>query len=279
MITVTPQLKAHFGGDYLTLATLWSVARVDGTMFYFTDHDQDIIYQGAAYLAASGYVPSAVQTSAGLQVDNLEVTSVLDSAFITDADLVAGLWDYAEVVIMVVNWADLTMADMVIRRGRMGEVSAGKMSFVAELRGMAQNLQQEIGRLIMPTCNADLGDSRCQVVLSGFTSTGTLTAVTDGAHFTDSGLAGATGLFNYGKLTWTAGLNDGLSMEVKTFTTGGAIVLQQPMPYAVAVGDTFSISQGCDKSTGAGGCTKFSNIINFQGYPHLPGTDRMVSGT
>ena len=279
MITVTPQLKAHFGGDYLTLATLWSVARVDGTMFYFTDHDQDIIYQGATYLAASGYVPSAVQTSAGLQVDNLEVTSVLDSAFITDAELVAGLWDYAEVVIMVVNWADLTMADMVIRRGRMGEVSAGKMSFVAELRGMAQNLQQEIGRLIMPTCNADLGDSRCQVVLSGFTSTGTLTAVTDGAHFTDSGLAGATGLFNYGKLTWTAGLNDGLSMEVKTFTTGGAIVLQQPMPYAVAVGDTFSISQGCDKSTGAGGCTKFSNIINFQGYPHLPGTDRMVSGT
>lgn len=279
MITVTPQLKAHFGGNYLTLATLWRVTRTDGTLFYFTDHDQDIVYQGATYLAATGYVPSAVQTSAGLQVDNLEVTSVLDSAFITDADLVAGLWDYAEVVIMVVNWADLTMADMVIRRGRMGEVSAGKMSFVAELRGMAQNLQQEIGRLIMPTCNADLGDSRCQVVLSGFTSTGTLTAVTDGAHFTDSGLAGATGLFNYGKLTWTAGLNDGLSMEVKTFTTGGAIVLQQPMPYAVAVGDTFSISQGCDKSTGAGGCTKFSNIINFQGYPHLPGTDRMVSGT
>ena len=279
MITVTPQLKAHFGGNYLTLATLWRVTRTDGTLFYFTDHDQDIVYQGATYLAATGYVPSAVQTSAGLQVDNLEVTSVLDSAFITDAELVAGLWDYAEVVIMVVNWADLTMADMVIRRGRMGEVSAGKMSFVAELRGMAQNLQQEIGRLIMPTCNADLGDSRCQVVLSGFTSTGTLTAVTDGAHFTDSGLAGATGLFNYGKLTWTAGLNDGLSMEVKTFTTGGAIVLQQPMPYAVAVGDTFSISQGCDKSTGAGGCTKFSNIINFQGYPHLPGTDRMVSGT
>ena len=279
MITVTPQLKAHFGGNYLTLATLWRVTRTDGTLFYFTDHDQDIVYQGATYLAATGYVPSAVQTSAGLQVDNLEVTSVLDSAFITDADLVAGLWDYAEVVIMVVNWADLTMADMVIRRGRMGEVSAGKMSFVAELRGMAQNLQQEIGRLIMPTCNADLGDSRCQVVLSGFTSTGTLTAVTDGAHFTDSGLAGATGLFNYGKLTWTAGLNDGLSMEVKTFTTGGAIVLQQPMPYAVAVGDTFSISQGCDKSTGAGGCTKFSNIINFQGYPHLPGVDRMVSGT
>lgn len=279
MITVTPQLKAHFGGNYLTLATLWRVTRTDGTLFYFTDHDQDIVYQGATYLAATGYVPSAVQTSAGLQVDNLEVTSVLDSEFITDADLVAGLWDYAEVIITVVNWADLTMADMVIRRGRMGEVSAGKMSFVAELRGMAQNLQQEIGRLIMPTCNADLGDARCQVVLAGFTSTGTLTAVTDGAHFTASALAGATGLFNYGKLTWTGGLNDGLSMEVKSFTTGGAIVLQQPMPYAVAIGDTFSISQGCDKSTGAGGCTKFSNIINFQGYPHLPGVDRMVSGT
>ena len=279
MITVTPQLKAHFGGNYLTLATLWRVTRTDGTLFYFTDHDQDIVYQGAVYLAASGYVPSAVQTSAGLQVDNLEVTSVLDSAFITDADLVAGLWDYAEVVIMVVNWADLTMADMVIRRGRMGEVSAGKMSFVAELRGMAQNLQQEIGRLIMPLCNADLGDSRCQVVLASYTSSSTVTEVISNENFTAAGLAGATWLFNNGKLTWTGGLNDGLSMEVKEFVAGGWIVLQQAMPYAIGIGDTFTVHQGCDKSTGIGGCTRFDNIINFQGYPHLPGVDRMVSGT
>ena len=279
MITASAALKAHFAGDYLTVATLWKVTRTDGALFYFTDHDQNILYQGATYLAATGYVPSAVQTSAGLQVDNLEVTSVLDSAFITDADLAAGLWDYAEVIIMVVNWADLTMGDMIIRRGKLGEVTTGKLSFVAELRGMMQHLQQEIGLLIMPTCNADLGDARCQVTLASFTSTGTLTAVTDNAHFTDSSLAGATGLFDYGKLTWTGGLNDGLAMEVKGFTSGGAIVLQQPMPYAVAIGDTFSISQGCDKSTGAGGCTKFSNIINFRGYPHLPGMDRMVSGT
>lgn len=277
-ITASAALKAHFAGDYLTTATLWKITRADGTLFYFTDHDQDIVYGGATYLAATGFLPSATQTSSGLAVDNLEVSGVLSSDLITDVDLVAGKWDYAQVLVMAVNWADLTMGDMITRKGRLGEVSAGKLAYTAELRGMAQNLQQEIGTIIMAGCNADLGDARCKVVLASFTSTGTITSVTDNARFTDSALAGATGLFDYGKATFTSGQNNGLGMEVKTFTSGGVIVLQQPMPYTVAIGNTFTISQGCDKSRGAGGCTKFSNIVNFRGFPDMPGIDRMVSG-
>lgn len=278
MMAGSVALQAHYAGENLTIATLWKITRADAHSFYFTDHDVDIPYLGNTYVAATGYLPSAVQTSSKLNVDNLEVTSVLDADFITDADLIAGLWDYADVYIYEVNWADLTMGARTVRRGKLGEVSAGKVAFTAELRGMMQNLQQEIGRLILPACDADLGDTRCGVTLATYTSTGTITAVTDNAHFTDSGLAGATGLFDYGKITFTGGLNDGLGMEVKTFTSGGAIVLQQAMPYAVAISDTFSIYQGCDKSTGAGGCTKFSNIANYRGFPDLPGVDRMVSG-
>ena len=278
MITASAALKAHLAGEYLTVATLWKVTREDGEVFRFTDHDQDILYSGATWAASTGYLPSAVQTSSDLAVDNLEVQGVLDSAAITDADIAAGLWDYAEVEIVIVNWADLTMGQLIVRRGRLGEVTTGKLMFVAELRGMAQNLQQEFGRLIMPGCNADLGDARCGVNLASFTSTFTLTSVVSGRSFTDSALAGATGLFTYGKVTFTSGQNNGLEMEVKNFTSGGIIELQQPMPYVVAVGDTGTISQGCDKSTGASGCTKFSNIINFRGYPHLPGMDRLISG-
>jgi len=278
VITASAALKAHLAGSYLTIATLWKVTRADGEIFRFTDHDQDITYDSGTWEAAAGYLPSAVQTSAGLQVDNLEVQSVLDSATITDADLAAGLWDYAEVEILIVNWADLTMGDLIVRRGRLGEVTTGKVGFVAELRGLAQNLQQEIGRLIMPACNADLGDARCGITLASYTSNITLTSVASNRAFTASALAGATDLFTYGKVTFITGLNAGLAMEVKGFTSGGVIELQQPMPYTVAIGDTGTISQGCDKSTGANGCTRFSNIVNFRGFPHLPGVDRMVSG-
>ncbi len=48
-----------------------------------------------------------------------------------------------------------------------------------------------------------------------------------------------------------------------------------PMPYAIMVGDSYSVVAGCDKifSTCAG---RFDNAVNFRGEPHVPGTDRIL---
>jgi uncharacterized phage protein (TIGR02218 family) len=40
----------------------------------------------------------------------------------------------------------------------------------------------------------------------------------------------------------------------------------------MAVGDIFSVEAGCDK-TFATCKAKFSNALNFRGFPHLPGND------
>jgi uncharacterized phage protein (TIGR02218 family) len=79
-------------------------------------------------------------------------------------------------------------------------------------------------------------------------------------------------------LTWTSGLNDGLRMEVKAFTTGtGLIELFLPMPFDIGGGDTFDIQAGCDKSV-ATCLSKFNNVINFRGFPYIPGNDKISSG-
>jgi uncharacterized phage protein (TIGR02218 family) len=66
-------------------------------------------------------------------------------------------------------------------------------------------------------------------------------------------------------------------MEVKTSTSAGVITLQQFMPNAIAIGDDYTISAGCDKQLAT--CkTKFNNVVNFRGFPHVPGQDMMVSG-
>ena len=281
MKSVGSSLLAHMQSEVTTLATCWKVTRRDGQIFGFTDHSGNLVISGITYLASTGYTATAIKSSAALNVDNLDVQGALDSSTITDEDLLAGLWDFAAVEIFLVNYEDTSMGVMNLRTGNIGNVQTGRGLFVTELRGMMQRLQQAVGRLIMPACNADLGDSRCGINLDVFSNGKASTSVTtrtSNRQFSASGLGQATGWFNGGLVTFTGGENEGLSMEVKSFTSGGAILLFLPMPFDVAVSDTFTITAGCDKSHLT--CnSKFSNTINFRGFPHLPGVGRISSGS
>ncbi len=57
---------------------------------------------------------------------------------------------------------------------------------------------------------------------------------------------------------------------------GDTITLWQPMADAIAVGDAFSVSAGCDKRFST--CRdRFDNIANFRGFPQMPGNDFALS--
>jgi hypothetical protein len=85
--------------------------------------------------------------------------------------------------------------------------------------------------------------------------------------------------FTGGLLSWISGANKGLAMEVKLFTSGvgpgGELKLFLPMPYTIAENDRFLIWPGCNKTL-AHCSTKFNNVVNFRGEPHLPGRDRLI---
>ena len=117
MKTASANLLAHLSGTTLTVCTLWKITRADGEIFGFTDNSRDVTYGGVTYQAASGHTPSTIRTSADMAVDNLEVQSVLDSSTITDADIDAGLWDFAEAVIMVINYMSVADGVMILRKG------------------------------------------------------------------------------------------------------------------------------------------------------------------
>lgn len=270
-------LKTHSAGETTTLCFMWKITRKDTTVFTFTDNSRDVVYDGLTYLAWTGFTASNIATSSKLSVDNLEVNSVLNSSTITDVDLIAGLWDYATVEIFRVNYLDLTMGIEWMRKGKIGEVKTGRTAFIAELRGLIQHYQQNIGRIINAACDADLGDTRCGVNLATYTVTGTVTGVTSRSLFADTSRAEASAYFTGGLLTWTGGLNDTYQKEVKVYTVG-SIELVESMPNAVQVGDTYSVYAGCDKLHTTCG-TKFSNIANFRGFPFVPGQDRLISGT
>jgi hypothetical protein len=162
--SVSPALATHFAGEVTTLATCWRITRVDGMVFRFTDHDQDLIVEDEIYWASAAYSRTAISNDAGMGVDNLDVEGVFDNEAVTEADLRAGLFDQAEVRIFLVNWADPSMGVLRLRRGWFGEVVLTEQGvFRTELRGLTQALQQRIGELYSPECRADLGDQRCRV--------------------------------------------------------------------------------------------------------------------
>jgi uncharacterized phage protein (TIGR02218 family) len=276
MRTIGAALKAHLAQETTTTAVCWKLTRTDSTVMGFTNHDQTLTISGVNYIPARGMSSTATTSSSNLNVDNYDVTAFLESDVITESDLLAGKYDYSTIESFLVNWNDLSMGSMMLAKGRLGEITISNGQFSAEVRSLSQQLQQVVGKRYGRSCRADLGDNECGVTLASYTVTGAVTSETNRRTFKDTGRTEADGYFNYGKLTWTSGNNDGLSMEVKTYTAAtDEFVLFDSMPYEIEIGDTYSVYAGCDKLHTTCRDT-FNNIVNFRGEPYIPGMDEAL---
>lgn len=285
-------LRAALALSCITTAWLWKVTRTDATLLGFTSHQDDIngdelggAAAGVVYSASTGFTPSQISANSNLSVPNMNVQGFLQSPTITEADLLAGKWDFATVELMLCNYEDLSMGAGILAKGTLGKVTAGRVAFEAEIRGLIQQLQQEIGRIISPDCDAVLYDSRCTVDPAGFEVAGTITdLVFDGpfisrSAFIDSSRAEANGYFDYGTITVTDLYfsNPPATMEVKRSYANGRIELEYEMPFGPLPPDSYTMRPGCDRKPGT--CSdKFSNRANFRGFEYVPGIDWQMSG-
>lgn len=277
MKSLSPEFQAHLESGATTLCTCWKLERRDGAVLGFTDHDAPLTFGGDTYEAVSGMSATAIETSAGLAVDNLDVLGALTSDRLSEDDLAAGLFDDAAVEIWRVNWAD-TAQRVLLRKGNLGEVARGRSAFRAEVRGLAHRLNQPVGRIYQYTCDAEVGDARCGVALAApaYTGAGTVTAVRGPRIVEASGLEGfASDWFARGLMQVTGGANQGLAFELRGHIRESAtavLEIWQPAPHAFGVGDTFTVSAGCDKSFAT--CkAKFANHLNYRGFHLMPGND------
>lgn len=277
-------LATHIAREVTTLATLWKITRKDGTVLGFTDHDEDIQYpanpSGLVYQAATAYSRSALRASDNLDVQNMQVDGLIESSSISDDDIRAGKYDYAQVEVRLVNWQDLSQGSVGEPTfiGLGGQIELKEFMYSMELRGLAQLLTETIGDLYQPSCRVDLGDpATCKVDLAALTQPGTVESVGDNRTIIVSGVAAIDGYFDGGLLTWLTGANAGLSMEVKQWvSSGGVVTLMLKMLLDIQPGDTFTIAPGCDKNSST--CKdKFSNLVNFHGEPDVPGRDFLLN--
>lgn len=281
MKEVPPALADALAGPATTLATCWRLARRDGTVLGFTDHDRVLAFDGTAFRPELGFEASATTLEPDFASGSSEATGILASGRITEADLSAGLWDGARVEIFLVNWQD-TDARMLLRRAIVGEVSRAGNAFRAELRGLAHLLDQPQGRVFSHLCDADLGDTRCALDLAGggFRLSGTV-ATADGAdRLRLAGIAGPDAdWFAGGTLEMLDGPLAGARGEIVSDRIEDGvrrIGLIAPLPGVPQAGAGVRLSPGCDKRFAT--CReKFGNGANFQGFPHMPGADRALA--
>lgn len=268
-------LQAHLDGEATTLCNAWRVTRRDGVVMGFTDHDRDLSFGGLAYLAASGFEASETEDGNGLSAEGGDVSGGFSADAIRAEDLSAGRYDGAKVEVFTVNWQDPSQR-LLLRTAELGEVRREGGLFRVELRRLTHRLDQMRGRIYARQCDAVFGDARCGMSLVAYRAIATVTAVRDDMHVEVSGLSGfAERFFRYGVLSFTSGAAKGLSADVedhRRLEGADELTLWLPMAAEIAVGDTLEVTAGCDKRFST--CkAKFGNGLNFQGFPHIPGSD------
>lgn len=271
MRTIAAPLAAHLAGDATTTCHAWRVLRRDGAVLGFTDHDADLWVAGTLCRAASGFAASEDETGQGFAAASGEVAGGFSSEAIRPEDLSAGHYDGARVELYLVNWADPAQAALLALR-EIGEVMRAGERFSAELRSIAHRLDQPQGRLYNRRCDAELGDSRCRVDLTGWRAAGTVMAVEDRSHVRLSGLhAFAEGFFDGGTLE-LGGRRHVIDRHRLPGDGSARLTLWLPLEEVPASGAACTITAGCDKRFAT--CkVRFGNGLNFRGFPHVPGTD------
>lgn len=273
---------AHMGSGSTTTCRAWALTRRDGVVLGFTDHDRDLGFEGIAFKASSGLSARALQQSTGLAVDNSEAVGALSDAAISEADILTGRYDGAEVRAWAVNWADVS--ERVLQfRGTLGELTRAGGSFTAELRGLAERLNQVQGRVYHRLCGAALGDRACKFVTDqpGFATERAVQVVEGAQIFRFASFAGFEDRwFERGRVIVLDGAATGLEGLVKSdrLAADGSRVIElwQALRAGIARGDRIRVIAGCDKRPET--CLqKFNNFMNFRGFPHVPGEDWLSS--
>ncbi|PZN97381.1 MAG: hypothetical protein DCF31_01060 [Alphaproteobacteria bacterium] len=265
-------LGVRLGAELTALALCWRIVRPDGVALGFTTHDRPLAIGGLVHDSAPGMAPSAVASSDGLDIDTMDVAGALTADAITAADLAAGRFDGAAVMLFLVDWQAPDAGQQLLARGTLGTIETGTgadQGFAATLRGPTAALAVTRIESCSPECRAELGDRRCRVDMRGRRERrSVLGGDGDRARFDGVDAAGSAG-FIEGRVRVLSGESAGLERRVIA-AEGDWLVFDETL--MLAPGVAVELRQGCDKRFVT--CVeRFANGANFRGEPHVPGGD------
>lgn len=259
------------------LAILCKITLLNGNVLAFSTSDKDIIYDGVLYSAENGITQSAQTSSSTLSVDTTDLEGMLNPDLFDEADIAGGGFNGSKYELYSINYEHTEWGAYVLDSGILGDLNTTTTGFKFELRSYTQVTDTEIGRIFMPSCDANLGDSRCRVDLNAYKKDGSVVSSDYNFFIIDTSRTEDDGWWNGGLIKFTTGDNRLLTCEIKSYIKStGRIDFQANFPYKIKAGDQYIISPGCDKTIST--CkSKYNNVINFRGTPQVPAPETLLS--
>ncbi len=265
----------------------------------FTEHDEDIAYTDSqsklinggsvTYLAATGFSKFNRNAKANDASSSTQIEGMIDGSIITRLDLEARRYDNARVQILFLNWKDLTMGSLLDFTGTLGTVSIKEFTFQVELRPLGYLLTFLGGEICSPTCRVDFGSPRCApgspatladgTTIDSLMQSGTVVSTDGYGSMIVSGISNTGKQFNKSLLTFSSGLNSGISLEVQQITFSASVTVKLFLRTTLLIfpGDTFDLMPGCDHLINGDCSLTYLNATNFQGEGFVPGADNELN--
>jgi uncharacterized phage protein (TIGR02218 family) len=263
----------------LLMADAFSFTLRSGLVLCYTNVDVTFSYNGSTYLGNSVLIDGLKYKAAvGLEVDQQQITitaratdTITGGAPFLQA-LRDGSFDGTEIVRYRVFFSDriggTSIGSALLFKGRLGTIDEiGRTSAKLTVNSDLVLLDIDMPRNVyQPTCLHTLYDSGCTLVKNAFGTSGVAGA---GSTASVVNWSGASVNFQQGSITFTSGVNAGVTATVGSVAAGASLALLYPLESAPAPGDTFTVYYGCDHTPGT--CqTKFGNLANFRGFPFVP---------
>lgn len=258
---------------------LLTITPLGATAVYYTNLDQDIVYGGHTFLSGNTkFRRSKTKLVAGIDVDSMDLELYGDSTnLIAGLGVLsacrAGLLDGARVSLdklYMPDWGLVGLGVVNMFAGRVGTIqlsrSVAKIKTVSDLVLLNVDMPRNI---YQPGCRHSLFDGGCTLNPASFIVSGAVTAGST-ANSVNTNLSQVSAYFTLGTMTFTSGVNNGLTRTIRQHTNaGGVMVPILPWPAAPATSDTFTALPGDDKQQST--ClNKFNNLVHFRAEPYVP---------
>jgi len=274
---------------------LFAITLVDGSVWRYAAADCDVKdVDGSVYSCGGMTGPyfqlagskGTIQQKLGVQADTMTCDLLPGKGLIAgigiDQAVLQGLFAgatvrmlsaYAPVNPTALCWPLPITGTLTEFIGFVAEIDGGESLYTFTVNDVRERLNSKWPRnFYSPCCVEFVGSPGCGISLAAFAVTGSVTGGDAGTITTS--LTQATGTFDLGVVAFTSGVNAGHSRSVRSWVHGtpGTMTLTNPFPVAPASGDAFSVTPGCDGSTGPQGCPKFGTGVElrYRGFPFVP---------
>ena len=292
MKALTPALKALLATKSFLKADLYDFTLIDGTVLHYTSYDIPLTVGTSPAIKYTAHElqiqRSNISQKSDLSVDTMNLNCFpIAGATIKGLPVIeaikCGMLDGATVALhkCFMNPANESVVGTVSNFffGRVGEIQAGRTAAVIPVNSITELLDtQTPSRVYQPQCIRQLYDTCCGVSKAAHTASGSVTAnkgigdpsttIIPTTITTSASPLIASGHYDLGIITFTSGANNGFSRSISSWD-GGTVLVFEPFPFTPLIGDTLTLSAGCDKTMAM--CqTKFNNLASFRGTPFVP---------